>query len=289
MSLSPDPQTPSMASAESPDLMRSLKGIVIPPRPAIMDELLQEMRSSNPNLSVIAKLVSKDVGLTTGVLRVVNAPFFGLSRKINSVDSAINMLGLTNLSKIATGIMVKQAMSRGDLTQFWETAEGVANICGHLANDFLPSLREEAYTFGLLQNIGVALIMQKYADYDEIEYQAQINQKPILEVEDDFYDTNHATLGYILAKSWNLSKDLSQAILRHHDVTVFEELDSIPQSARDLVAIGNLATHIYNDTNESNPVDNESVMSTQVLKTLQISQSHFDRLKNTLGSVHKLS
>ena len=147
---------------EQTDNAIMLKGIVIPPRPSIMEQLLPEIKSPNANLNLIGKLISKDVGLTTGILRVVNAPFFGLRSKISSVEKAINLIGLINLSKLVTGISIKQAMTRGDLTHFWETAESIANISGKISNQFAPNIREDAYVFGLLQNVGVALIMQKY-------------------------------------------------------------------------------------------------------------------------------
>lgn len=267
------------SEANGEDFSKVLKGWVIPPRPIIMEELLPEMRSANPNINIIAKLVRKDVGLTTGILRVVNAPFFGLTRKISSVESAINLLGFTNLSKLVTGILVKQAMTRGDLTQFWETAEGVANITGHLANHYAPYLREDAFTFGLLQNIGVALIMQKYVDYDEIEYQAQTNDQTIIEVEQEFYETNHTTLGYILARSWNLSKDLSQAILRHHDITAFDQEDSIPETTRDLIALGTFAARMQDDLAGREQRKDWTWIATPVRQQLRITEIEYQELK----------
>jgi len=273
------------AQAQGEDFAGMLKGIVIPPRPIIMEQLLPEMRSPNANLSIIGKLISKDVGLTTGILRVVNAPFFGLTRKISSVDRAINLLGLTNLSKLVTGILVKQAMTRGDLTQFWETAESVANITGHLANQFAPDQREDAYTFGLLQNIGVALIMQKYIDYDEIEYQAQTNQQSIIEVEADFYETTHTTLGYILARSWNLSTDLSQAILRHHDHTAFEEQDSIPLASKSLIALGTLASRMHDDLNQLPEKWDWRILGSSVRQQLSITEQEYQELKASWAAI----
>jgi HD-like signal output (HDOD) protein len=282
MNLSAQSDHKDILKEEGEDLSKRLKGIIIPPRPTIMEALLPEMRSTNANLSVISKLISKDVGLTTGILRVVNSPFFGLSRKISSVDRAINMLGLTNLTKLVMGILVKQAMTRGDLTQFWENSEGIANITGYLANKYFPDQREDAYTFGLLQNIGVALIMQKYVDYDEIEYQAQINHLSITEVEQDFYDTNHTTLGYILARSWNLSENISQAILRHHDVTVFNEEDSISDTTLNLIAIGNLAESIQNDlTGKRIKVELNSVFS-KIMQVIEINQQEYEEIKTNV-------
>lgn len=272
-------------SSEEEDFSGMLKGIVIPPRPIIMEQLLPEMRSPNANLSIIGKLISKDVGLTTGILRVVNAPFFGLTRKISSVESAINLLGLTKLSKIVTGILVRQAMTRGDLTQFWDAAENVANITGHLASTFFPDQREEAYTFGLLQNIGVALIMQKYVDYDEIEFQAQMNQQPILEVEEDFYETTHTSLGYILARSWNLSTDLSQAILRHHDLTAFDEQDSIPQTSKSLISLGALASRMHDDLNQLNEKWDWSILGSSVRQHLGITEQEYQELKASWAAI----
>ena len=276
-------------SAEGEDFSGMLKGIVIPPRPIIMEQLLPEMRSPNANLSIIGKLISKDVGLTTGILRVVNAPFFGLTRKISSVESAINLLGLTKLSKIVTGILVRQAMTRGDLTQFWDAAENVANITGHLASTFFPDQREEAYTFGLLQNIGVALIMQKYVDYDEIEFQAQMNQQPILEVENDFYDTNHATLGYILAKSWNLSTDLCEAIQRHHDISAFAPLDRISMRSKNLIALGTLATRILDEISVKPEKTDWKKMAIPVSEYLKITEDMYKQLTVRIKSFHKES
>lgn len=284
MSLSPTIRPQPLLQNEGEDLSRMLKGIVIPPRPAILDALLPEMRSENPNLSVISKLISKDVGLTTGVLRVVNAPFFGLSRKISSVENALNMLGMTHLSKLVTGILVKQAMTHGDLTPFWETAEGVANIAGYLASRFAPELREDAYTFGLLQNVGVALIMQKYADYDEIEYQAETNQLPIIEVEEDFYETNHATLGYILARSWNLSPDLCQAILRHHDVTVFKEDDTMSRTARRFVSIGTIAMQFHDELTKKTKNSGWEEVCVPVLRELGINPFDYQEIRQSAAA-----
>jgi HD-like signal output (HDOD) protein len=176
-------------------------------------------------------------------------------------------------------------MTRGDLTQFWETAESVANITGHLANQFAPDQREDAYTFGLLQNIGVALIMQKYIDYDEIEYQAQTNQQPIIEVEADFYETTHTTLGYILARSWNLSTDLSQAILRHHDLTAFDEQDSIPKTSKSLIALGTLASRMHDDLNQLPEKWDWSILGSSVRQQLGITEQEYQELKASWAAI----
>jgi len=268
---------------EDEDLSKMLRGIVIPPRPMIMESLMKEMQITTPNLGVISKLVIKDVGLTTGILRVVNAPFFGLSRKISSVENAISLIGLKNLSKLVTGILVKQAMMHGDMTQFWETAEGIANISGHLAKELFPNQLEDAYIFGLLQNIGVALIMQKYTDYDEIEYQSKSNQLSIIEVEEDFYETNHAILGFILSRSWSLSEVICQSILRHHDKTAFLFNDKIDKNALNLIIIGSMSNAIYEEIiTKTHSCNNDSMLSFS-LQHLKLTEFEFKYIKDKIA------
>jgi HD-like signal output (HDOD) protein len=131
--------------------------------------------------------------------------------------------------------------------------------------------------------------MQKYVDYDEIEFQAQMNQQPILEVENDFYDTNHATLGYILAKSWNLSTDLCEAIQRHHDISAFAPLDRISMRSKNLIALGTLATRILDEISVKPEKTDWKKMAIPVSEYLKITEDMYKQLTVRIKSFHKES
>lgn len=234
----------------SPEVVdRSVKGIVIPPRPQILLDLGKEMNRDDPSPKVVATLIGADVGLAAAVLKTVNSPFFGLSQRIASVFQAVNLLGLRSTFQIVTGIMARNAVKghRQPLERFWDSAEKVANISAHVAG-LLPRVgRDEAYSFGLFHDIGIPLLLQKFPDYRETQaLAASLPDRSILDIEDERHDTNHATLGYLMAKSWFLPASLSEAILRHHDATVFDPGDTVSPLARALIGITCLAEH-FND------------------------------------------
>ena len=47
----------------------------------------------DPDLEVIARLISQDPGLSGSLLKIVNSPYYGLSNKIASIQRAVNLLG----------------------------------------------------------------------------------------------------------------------------------------------------------------------------------------------------
>ena len=57
---------------------RLLKGVDIPPCPAVLTRLQQESASPNASLSVIATIIGSDVALSASVLKVANSTAFGL-------------------------------------------------------------------------------------------------------------------------------------------------------------------------------------------------------------------
>ena len=66
-------------------IINVLQGIKIPPQPQILVDLQIEQIMPDPDLNSIANLISRDVGLTGTILKVVNSPFYGVTNKITSV------------------------------------------------------------------------------------------------------------------------------------------------------------------------------------------------------------
>ena len=58
-------------------LAKALAGIEIPPRPAVLDKVMAEMQSSDPDFRRLANLILADVGLAAGLIKTANSPAFG--------------------------------------------------------------------------------------------------------------------------------------------------------------------------------------------------------------------
>jgi len=61
----------------------------IPPCPAILTKLLNEVRQEEPDYAKTSKLFGTDVGLAGAMLKTVNSPLFGLKAKATSVNQAL--------------------------------------------------------------------------------------------------------------------------------------------------------------------------------------------------------
>jgi HD-like signal output (HDOD) protein len=66
-------------------------------------------------------------------------------------------------------------------------------------------------------------------------------------VEEERHATDHATLGYLVAKGWFLPEAICEGILYHHDPSVFDDREVVSSQALTLIAINALAEHFHDE------------------------------------------
>jgi HD-like signal output (HDOD) protein len=229
--------------------------LAIPPRPDAVTILFFEMGQDEPDLDRVTRVIAKDPGIAAGLLRAANSPFFGLSRAVSSVPKAISVLGLKHVSNIATGLALRFAMAQGEkarrFDRFWDTAEKSALIGHYLAERLGGFAAAAAYTFGLFHACGFPILMQRLPSYEETLKRAnEATGVTFTKVEEVEVGTSHNVVGYFLGRSWSLSADMCQAILRHHEVMVFEDT-AVPGNVLNLIGVGHLAEHVQQMTMRS--------------------------------------
>jgi len=183
------------------------------------------------------------------MLKVVNSSAFGLARKATSIAQAVRLLGLRNINSIATGLALRHAMAdRNDVAmeRFWDTAEKVALICAELAHHLRGIPPDEAYTLGLFHDCGIPLLMMRFPGYRNTLARANRGEGDSFDrLEESDVGTHHGAVGYFVARSWHLSDALSQAILWHHDLEVFQPSGCVPETVRNFVGLVHFAEHIH--------------------------------------------
>ena len=154
-------------SLSESEIEKTLKGIVIPPRPQVLVKLGAEMKRDDPDPRVVVSLLSADVGLAAAMLKTINSPFFGRSSKISSVASAVGLMGMKMTNQLITGLVLKNAVAGEvrSLERFWDSAEKVAGIASFIAMKLPGVSRDDAYSFGLFRDIGIPILMGKFPDY----------------------------------------------------------------------------------------------------------------------------
>ncbi len=116
-----------------------LKGIIIPPRPAVLVGVLEEQARPDPDLTKIGDLIASDVALAASTLKVVNSPFFGLRRKVGSVHHAVSLLGVSNIVHIVTGLMLHTAFrdeKNPFMNEYWTKTNRIALVSALVARTY---------------------------------------------------------------------------------------------------------------------------------------------------------
>ncbi|MEJ2795199.1 HDOD domain-containing protein [Iodobacter sp. LRB] len=229
------------------DAKALMRGMVIPPRPDILLALEDAQHSEAPDFAEIARLISADMVLSGAVIKTVNSPFFSLSTRVNSVQQALQLLGLKNLANIVQGLVLRQVLSPaslGDMSEFWDYSSSVAMAAAYLAEAVHGVSSDEAYTLGLFLNCGKPLMALRFPGYTlQHAVDDHCTNKALIFREEQQYRVSHNVVGYLLARAWYLPVASSLAILHLHDGDISERAVQWPHVCA-LIALAQLAEHI---------------------------------------------
>lgn len=228
---------------EEADLEQMIKGIPIPPRPVVVQQLQDEMARPDPDLRKAAQIVAQDVGLTVAVLKTVNSPMYGLSRRAESVEQAIGLIGLRQLSVLVSALSMR-GLLKGDhqtLARFYDVSAKRTFAMARMAKQMGGVDVTLAQTFGLFCDVGIPLLMHRFADYTstlQVAYMDPVHA--FTAVEHDAHQTDHALVGALMVKSWSLPATVALAIRVHHDYEIFLD-PKVPREVARLVSLGIIA------------------------------------------------
>ena len=236
--------TPSPVSIDEP-----LRGIIIPPQPKIINDLLTAQANPNCEAEDIAVIVEQDIGLAGSILKTVNSPYFGLKNTISNIKQAVSLLGIANVTNIANGLALKKTFSDetgAALEEFWKVSNATANIATAISKQLGIASTDLAYSLGLFHNCGIPLMAMKHQDYFSVLEEAyHLPDGRLVDTENKHYKANHAVVGFYTAKAWHLPDALCDVIAEHHSLEKhFGQSASKEAHHTELVALLKMAEHI---------------------------------------------
>ena len=210
-------------------MKRSVKQILaevsrLPAVPGVVQQVLALVSDPDFSYDELMETVRLDPGITAGVLRVCNSPYYGLRQKVNSLKHALTLLGPAKvvdivLSNEVVGFYKKTQdgydLARGDLWQHSMATALLAQKLGERTGYNHPSM---LFTAALLHDVG-KLILSEYVGEDFAYIEQVMAKKKIsfVEAEREVLGLDHALLGGAVAKSWNFPEPIIKAIALHHD------------------------------------------------------------------------
>ena len=218
--------------------------ISIPPQPTILLEIDQLLNKPNNQITAIGNLITKDVGLSAAIFKLVNSTFYKPSTQITSIQKAITILGLNQVANLIKGLLLRKSIGGNDVAyeKFWERSNEIALLSAIVARKQISACNiavEQAYMAGLFHECGVPILMQRFPEYCQAFRLNQGSHWPDFQEEDKRFNTDHTVVGYLVTRHWNLPEYICQAVRFHHDRL------NVEHAALTMVSILQMARHLH--------------------------------------------
>ena len=182
------------------------------------------LSSPNCNTVQIAELLSEDPVVTGRIIRLANSPLFHRYKEVTSVREAVVFLGLEQVREVVLSLSIislfplKAGEKCFDTHLFWHHSLSSAHIARHLAGAYSLASPEEAYTAGLLHDIGKILLNHFFPEeYGKVVQKALQMGGNYLAYEREVFGADHCEVGEALALKWALPLELTATLRFHHN------------------------------------------------------------------------
>ncbi|MCS7024517.1 MAG: HDOD domain-containing protein [Bryobacteraceae bacterium] len=196
----------------------------LPPFNPALNKLLATLAKEDVFFSEVAAVIEKDTVLASNVLKLVNSALYARAGTVNSVRSAVAILGLTKLRNLALSLSVSRMFKQVRTPKWWRHAEfnlhsvATAIMADTLAQRLAVSYPEGAFTAGLLHGIGKLLMAVALPDeLDRVLEAFQTQETATMEeVELACLGCSHVELASAALAQWRLPVEIQQAVATQH-------------------------------------------------------------------------
>ncbi|MGH8672631.1 MAG: HDOD domain-containing protein [Burkholderiales bacterium] len=182
-------------------------------------KLMRSAQREDASLTEVAKLIQADPALLGRVLKLANAPVWGLQGPVTSASDALSVLGVTVVKQFAVSMSILSNYRSGacagfDYDLFWShslaTAASLKLLCRHTGT-LTP---EERFSCGLLSRVGsLALATTFPEEFGELlSLNTDFFGPDIMEREQARFGLDHNELTVALLNDWGLPQTFVDAI-----------------------------------------------------------------------------
>ncbi len=187
-------------------------------------KVLEQTRDDMASANELERTLSADPALSGQILKYANSARIGGRLTVATLADAIVRLGMTTVRSLALGFSLLSNARRGpcerfDYDEFWAGSLATAVCSQALAEDMVRVPSGEAFTCGLLHQIGRLCLASVHNDeYSLIlERWNQGDADQLLELEVETLSIDHDRVSVALFEDWGLPEYYRDAILYRRD------------------------------------------------------------------------
>ncbi len=196
----------------------------LPSLPALYQQLNEEFQKDDPSLEKVGEIISRDIGMTSKILQLVNSAFFGLPQPVSNPAEAVMYLGLTTVRSLVLSLQLFSQFDRRVCKLLpldvladhsWATAVSARRIAQLERQEM--KLLDQCFLAGLLHDTGqLILAVGLHEEYAGVLQTAKDQDRPLWEVEKEHFGASHADVGAYLLALWGLPNQIIEAVAMHH-------------------------------------------------------------------------
>lgn len=205
----------------------------LPSLPYFYQKLLDEIQSPNASPKTIGQIISRDIGMTTKILQIVNSNILGSHQNICNPIQAVIFLGLETIRSLVFSnktffSLDDSILKRLPLEKLWRHSAVTGEFAKQIAiyENIGQEMSDNAQVAGLLHDVGKLVLAWSLPD----EYQSNIalsSQKGIklTETESAIFGATHEKIGAYLLGLWGVPDPIIIAVASHHSPEKNQEIE----------------------------------------------------------------
>ena len=169
----------------------------------------------------LERVIATDPGSVVCLLRVANSPFFGLSKRVDSIRHALTVLGMSSVRSIVMrgylidtfGLQLDDQLA-GDLV----THSIVTGLAARELAGVLKAPEDVAFVAGMLHGVGKLMLLVYARELIERIYQDGATATDYTADEMGVLGFDHIELGVLTLKLWHMPDNIIEAVRDYQDL-----------------------------------------------------------------------
>jgi putative nucleotidyltransferase with HDIG domain len=221
----------------------------LPVQPGAAVRLLWLLDDPQASAGSIGALIETDPALSLHVIRMANAPYFGLANRVTSAQRAVAVLGFETVRALAASTAFDLFSEKGESVPpgFWPHSLQTAAAAALLA-PMIGTASADAFSTALLHDIGSALMFRRVPRrYRKVLERVESGERTLPVAEREEFGVTHAHIGASVLDTLHFPSVMYAAVEMHH-----LPLDRTDPPLALVVAAANAVAHLAADGEDRN-------------------------------------
>jgi len=194
----------------------------LPALPATVTKVMAVTSDPDSSVNDLIQVILPDQTMCATILKVANSAFFGMPRKVSTIERAVVLLGYEEIRNIVIGKAIFSSFptlsreNRNTVNLFWEHAF-TCGLTAKIIGEHLQLSPSELFIAGLIHDIGKLVMLMAFpSEYPILQELSNPGNLDNSVEEQAKFANSHDRVGLQLAEKWLLPEQLCMAIGFHH-------------------------------------------------------------------------